>query len=330
MNTNLPSTSVASLRPHSQTLITEPDAGLSPIYELLSSATTSIDITMYELADTEAQQILANQASKGVKVRVILDQNLERSNNTAAFTFLSQNGVDVVWANPAYAATHQKTITVDGRTSAIMTLNLTSRYYSTSRDFVYVTTNCQDIAAIETTFIADFTAATITPPQGADLVWSPTTSEHAIVKLIHSATKTLAIENEEMSEPHIVSALAAAAKRSVAVQITMSANPAYATELESLATAGAEIRTYAQTAPLYIHAKIILADIGLPHQKAFLGSQNFSTYSLTKNRELGLVFTDAAILGALNTTLAADFAGGTPFTSAVEMLAVQEPVRTPS
>ncbi len=311
-------------------LITEPDAGLTPIYNLLSSAAKSIDMTMYELADDAAQQILAQQAAKGVNVRVILDHNLESKNNAAAFAYLSQNGVDVVWAAMQYAATHQKTITIDGVTSAIMTLNLTSRYYATSRDFAYLNTNPRDIAAIETTFNADFVAAAITPPLGSDLIWSPTTSESALVNIIEAATKTLAIENEEMSEPSIVAALAAAAKRGVEVEITMSANPAYATELETLASAGAHIRTYAQTAPLYIHAKIILVDIGFPNQKAFLGSENFSTASLTKNRELGLTLSDPAILSSLRATLAADFDGATPFAGAASMRAVLGPVRLPS
>ena len=292
-------------------LITLPDATLSPIYTLLRSATTSIDMTMYELADTTAQQILADQVSNGVAVRVILDQNLERANNTAAFTFLQQAGVQVVWANPSYAATHQKTITMDGATSAIMTLNLTSQYYSTSRDFALLITDAASVRSIETTFAADFVSAAITPPTERDLVWSPTNATTSLVDLIHASEHTLAVENEEMADPKIVSALAAAAKRGVEVRVTMTANPAYNAEFETLASAGVEIRTYAQTDPLYIHAKIVLADAGEAAAKAFLGSENFSVYSLTMNRELGILLTDSGVLQSLATTLAADFAGAT-------------------
>ncbi len=38
----------------------------------------------------------------------------------------------------SYDVTHQKTITVDGDVSAVMTLNLTSEYYSTTRDFAVI------------------------------------------------------------------------------------------------------------------------------------------------------------------------------------------------
>jgi cardiolipin synthase len=312
------------------TLIIEPDAGITAIYNLLQSATKTIDMTMYELVDTQTEQILGQQAAKGVAVRVLLDQNLEKSRNTVAFNYLSAHGVKVAWAAKKYAATHQKTITVDSATSAIMTLNLTSIDYAGTRDFALINTDPADVAAIETTFNADFTGATITPPTATDLVWSPTNSQSAMVQLIESARATLAVENEEMSDAAIVSALEAAAKRGVAVQITMSANPAYATELDALDKAGAQIRTYAQTASLYIHAKVIVADAGKTAQRAFLGSENFSADSLTKNRELGIILSDAAVVDGLQTTLASDFAGATPFAGAAAMRAITGPVRKPS
>ena len=59
---------------------------------------------------------------------------------------------------------------------------------------------------------------------------------------------------------------------------------------------------------IYIHAKVIVADSGLPSQAAFVGSQNFSTASLDYNRELGLVTTFPALISSLTNTLDSDFA----------------------
>jgi cardiolipin synthase len=294
-------------------LVVEPDQGITPIYDLLNSAKTTIDMTMYELVDTQCEQILAQQAAKGVAVRVILDQALEKNSNTPAYTFLNANGVKAVWANPVFQASHQKTITVDGKTTAIMTINLTSRYYSTSRDFAVIETNPNDIAAIETTFNADFTSSAITPPLGDDLIWSPTNSLSALLGLIGSAKTSLAVENEEMGDAQIVTALENAAKRGVAVEVAMTNGGEYTTEFDALKAAGVKVNTYAPTAPLYIHGKIILADYGQSGQVAFVGSQNFSNPSLTENRELGLTVTDPSVLGTLNTTFGSDFQGGTPW-----------------
>lgn len=294
-------------------LITEPDQGLTPIYDLIQSATKTIDMTMYELTDTTAEQLLVQEAADGIKVRVILDQNLEKSNNTAAYNYLSENGVSVVWANTKYAATHQKTITIDDATSAIMTLNLTSQYYSTSRDFAVIDTTASDVAAIEAVFNKDFTASSVTPGAGADLIWSPTTSQTDLDNLIYSAQHTIILENEEMSSSNIVKELKEALDYGVQVKIIMTADSDYDSELNELQEYGAQIVTYAEDASLYIHAKTILVDYGYSDQVAFIGSQNFSNASLTENRELGLTTTLSSTLSSLNSTLQSDFAGGTPY-----------------
>ena len=297
------------------TLVTEPGQGLTPIYNLISSAKRTLDMTMYELTDTQAEQLLAQAASSGVTVRVILDQNLEKNSNTAAYSYLSSHGVQVHWANPSYSATHQKTITVDGATTAIMTLNLTSQYYSTSRDFAVIENDPNDIAAIESTFNADFQNSSITPANGDDLGWSPTNSQTAMLAVINAANHTLLIENEEMSDTDIINALLAAAKRGVLVQVAMTnTSNDYASEFGQLVAAGVEVSTYASTASLYIHAKVILADYGSAGAQVFLGSENFSSASLTRNRELGLTLTDPAILQSLAATITSDFNGGTPWT----------------
>lgn len=293
------------------TLITEPDQGLAPIYSFMQSATTALDMTMYELVDDQAEQILVQLAAKGVAVRVILDQNLESKNNQTAYDYLTQNGVSVNWANPAYAATHQKSIVVDGQSAVIMSLNLTSRYYSTSRDFAVIDTDANDVAAIEAVFNADFNRTAVTPSPSDDLVWSPTESMADMINLINSANSTLQVENEEMGNAKIVTALANAARRGVQVQVTMTYNSKWDRNCEKLRAAGVQIATYDPKASLYIHAKVILVDYGTPSASAFIGSENFSVASLTENRELGLITSDSTVLSSLNATLSSDFNGGT-------------------
>ncbi|HUA17135.1 MAG TPA: phospholipase D-like domain-containing protein, partial [Bryobacteraceae bacterium] len=264
--------------------------------------------------DTQAEQLLGQAAASGVAVRVILDQNLERSNNTAAYNYLASHGVQVHWANPEYSATHQKTITVDGATSAVMTLNLTSQYYSTSRDFAVIEDDPNDVAAIEATFNADFTSSAITPPDGDDLVWSPTNSQSVILSVINAAQHSLWVENEEMGDANVVNALIGAAARGVAVRVVMTnTGNDYASEFDQLVAGGVQVSSYAADAPLYIHAKVILADYAAANAEVFVGSENFSSASLTKNRELGLTLSDPAIMQSIDMTLTSDFNGGTPW-----------------
>jgi cardiolipin synthase A/B len=298
----------ASLR-----VLTEPRAGIGPIRRLISAARTSVDLTMYELADRSAEADLARDAARGVRVRVILDQHLEKSRNRAAYHYLAARGVHVVWG-PAGPTYHQKTLTVDNTTSVIMTLNLVAGDYPGTRDFAVIDRKRADVAAIVTTFNADYAGRAISPPDGADLVWSPTNAEASILSVINGATRTLAVENEEMGDPAVTGALARAARRGVKVTLTMTADSEWDTAFRELARAGVNVRLYRdESGVLYIHAKAIVADAGRPGERVLVGSENFSVASLGFNRELGIVTRDRAVVTAISRTLARDYAGAAPY-----------------
>ena len=300
---------------HSQTLITEPDQGFTPVYNFINTATKTLDMTMYELVDTTVTKDLAALAKKGVTVRVILDQNLEMESNTTAYNYLNANGCQAVWANPTYHATHQKTITVDGTTSLILTANLTSRYYSSTRDFAITDNDAKDVAEIETVFNADFKSASVTPTAANSLIWSPNEATTALTNLINSAQHTLLVESEEMSDSTIVTALANRAKAGVAVKVIMTnTDNDYESEFETLTKAGVKVYTYTADASLYIHAKILVIDYSYSDANAFLGSENFSVDSLTENRELGQTTQNSTVVQDLNSTLTSDYEGGTLWT----------------
>jgi cardiolipin synthase len=301
----------ASLR-----LLTEPEAGMGLIYRLINGARTSVDLTMYELEDPAAEADLAAAAARGVDVRVILDRHLESSANAAAYRYLTARRVHVRWG-PSGVTYHQKTLTVDDATSVVMTGNLDAEDYSDTRDFAVIDTGRADVDAIVATFDADFARRAFTPPGGADLVWSPTNAQAAVLAVINGAVHTLAVEDEEMDDPAVTAALAAAARRGVHVTITMTADPEWDQAFAELARAGVHIRLYPDiSTALYIHAKVIVADSGRPGRRALVGSQNFSVASLDYNRELGILTRSRAVVAALSTTLNADYGGGAPYSRA--------------
>jgi cardiolipin synthase A/B len=294
-------------------VLTEPQAGIGPIYKLITGARRSVDLTMYELRDPTAEADLAADAARGVDVRVILDRNLEQSRNTGAYDYLAAHRVHVVWA-PANMTYHQKTLTVDSATSVIMTLNLVTEDYPGTRDFAVIDTDHSDVAAIAATFNADFSGHAVNPPDGADLVWSPTNAEASVLAVIRGARHSLAVENEEMDDPAVTSALAAAARRGVNVTITMTEDSRWDDAFTELARDGAHIRLYPDSSrDLYIHAKAIVADAGRPGQQVFVGSQNFSVASLGYNRELGIRTTSPAVVAAVSAALARDYAHAAPY-----------------
>ena len=89
----------------------------------------------------------------------------------------------------------------------------------------------------------------------------------------------------------------------------MTYSSSWASAFGQLVGAGVKVSTYPSNGPLYIHAKVVVAD----GASVFLGSQNFSVSSLDYNRELGIITGNPALVGAVSRTVSADFAGATPF-----------------
>ena len=291
-------------------LVVEPGAGFSSVYNLINGAKHSIDVTMYEFSDTTAEHDLAAAAKRGVHVHVILDRR-EQSENSAAYSYFGSHAVKVTWSSPKYRYTHQKTLVVDGSEAVIMTANLTSQYYATSRDFLVVDTNRADVAAITAVFNADFTHTAVRPGDGSDLVWSPTDSEGKLLGLINGATSSLRIYSEEMGDTTVENALIRAAKRGVDVQVCgENESGEYDSAYSRLARAGIHISYYNSPTGFYIHGKVIEADYGTAHAKVFIGSENFSNTSLNDNRELGLIISSHAVMSAIAGTFASDFRNG--------------------
>ncbi|MCW2911786.1 MAG: phosphatidylserine/phosphatidylglycerophosphate/cardiolipin synthase-like protein [Actinomycetia bacterium] len=308
--TNAPVPAAPRAPTQSGPLITEPAAGFSPVYHLIKHARHSVDLTMYEFSDTKAEHGLAAAARRGVTVKVVLDQR-EKSHNSGTFDYLKSHGVKVVWSSPQFEYTHQKTLLVDGSTALIMTANLTSEYYSSTRDFLVVDTKPADVRAIAQVFQADFAHRSIHPGDGRDLVWSPTDSQAQLLALIGGARKSLRIYSEEMADTTVEDALIEAARRGVVVKVCgENTSGQYDSDFSRLAAAGVHISYYSSSHGFYIHGKVVEADYGTSHAKVFIGSENFSSTSLSRNRELGLITGSQKVMSSITSTFAADYRNG--------------------
>lgn len=330
-----PSTYAVDLQPPAFTvtrsLLTFPSTtdtttyGFQKIYDLINAAQSTIDITIYDLADQTAINDLVAACNRGVVVRAILDADTtpNYTTNGSYNTLNATPNCAAIKSNPQFSSSHQKSLTFDNTTLALLTANMVSTSYSNTRDFAVITNDPQDVAAVEDTFTQDwtYTSANQTTEHyysnkpGNDLLWSPTSAQPGMLQLINNATTSVTVENEEMSASSIITALTSAAARGVNCQVIMTYSTAIKSYLNQLVQGGCNVRTYANSVnQIYIHAKVIMADAGTPAQTAYLGSINFSTTSMTNNRELGTVLTDSTILSGINTTLTSDFNGGTVYT----------------
>nr|AQS22424.1 Cardiolipin synthase [Mycolicibacterium sp. CBMA 213] len=270
------------------TLIQEPDAGMTPVMDLIDEATESVGLVIYGLADDAAVKKLIAARKRGLAVQVLLNSAYHgRATNTAAYSALRAGGVDVKWASDSVIV-HQKTLIVDKRIAAVGTGNLMAHYYPTGRDAWIIDAVAQDVSAIATTFDEDFEAADSNVPPaaitGEHLLWSPG-ARPSLLHHIDSATRSVDITAEELSDQATISEIDRVARRGVACRMVLTDNPQWARAIGELTAAGCSVHLLpADPQALYMHEKSILVD----GTTLAIGSTNLTTASLQYNRELTL------------------------------------------
>lgn len=122
-------------------LIVEPDDGVEPVRNLITSAEKSLLIKQFTFSEPTLLQAVTDRKNAGVEVRVML--NPKRSGgdraNDDTYDYFKKNGVRVQWANPKFYVTHEKSIVVDAETALIATFNLALKYFTQTRDYGVVT-----------------------------------------------------------------------------------------------------------------------------------------------------------------------------------------------
>jgi phosphatidylserine/phosphatidylglycerophosphate/cardiolipin synthase-like enzyme len=284
----------------SATVFAEPDDKRGQLTGALRAASKSVDLTMYILTDRTLIHDLEYAHGNGVHVRVILEQYPIGSSNQRAYDQLTAADIPVHWAPSRFALTHEKTMIVDGRTAYILTLNFSASAFSRNREFGVVDTNPVDVQAADAIFNADWNDKPYAPTD-PNLVLSPSNSRADLVSLINRAKHTVDVYAEEVQDEAVEAALAAAQRRGAQVRLISNAGDASnAQGLAVLQQAGVSVRLL--TSP-YIHAKLIVVDGSL----AFVGSENISTASLDRNRELGVILSDRSAIKRLAATFERDW-----------------------
>lgn len=287
-------------------LFTEPAAGEQVILDAINNAQQSVWLETYLLTDTNVIQALENAAQRGLDVRVMLEPHPYGGGSPqSTLDALTAAGAQAKDASSAFTLTHEKGMIIDGTTAYIMTCNFTySALNGKNREYGLIDTATADVQGVTNIFNADWnrTADQVTDPE---LVVSPDNSRTMLTNFINNATTSLIVETEEMVDSKIEQALVSAAQRGVAVQVILptprsSSSDPNAQGISTISAAGVKVEEDPQ---LYIHAKMMVADGTI----AYVGSENFSSYSLDTNRELGLLFSDQTLISSLQQTFQGDW-----------------------
>lgn len=251
---------------------------------LIDSAKTSLDIHMYLwTVDDLARKVVAAK-QRGVEVRVILDGDSQ--GNNAVEPIFSSGGVNWKNAGSLYSFSHAKYVIVDKTQAAIMSNNFNIDAMSKERNYGAIDRDPEDLADLQAIFEYDWklaNGATTLPPvdlKCTRLIVSPTNSKQRLIAHIASAQTSLDVEVMYLSESDIRSAITAAKSRGVNVRVLI--DDPMDESVPILKAAGITVKT--PPTSIYLHSKLIIAD-----SVAFIGSENMSFTSLTKNREVGVL-----------------------------------------
>jgi phosphatidylserine/phosphatidylglycerophosphate/cardiolipin synthase-like enzyme len=288
-----------------------PDDGEKPYTDLLGAATKSIRVWGYEMGYGATLDALVAASKAGLDVRVILDGNTQRTVNEKYSQTLIAAGAKFEWSNPAFSYMHAKTMIVDERQAVVSTGNYGKTFLMQERNYTAHVTEPQDVADLTALFEADWAGQTPNLTCTRLLV-SPVNSRDRIVALVQSAQKTLQIESMQFDDHAVHDAVIARKQAGVDVQVILadagwiSTNASVA---DDLAASGITAR-YLNSPK--VHVKSIIAD----GTHAYLGSENISYTSLSKNREIGLIIDDQAALQSMQQTFATDYAAAVEFAPA--------------
>ncbi len=125
------------------TLFEEPQDGRDFLVSSLNNARQEIDMEMYLLTDKQIIASLESARSRGVVVKVLLEQSpyAAGSINTKTEVELENKGIDVEWTNPAFSLTHEKAIVIDNQEVFILSQNLSAASFTKNREYDIVDTN---------------------------------------------------------------------------------------------------------------------------------------------------------------------------------------------
>ncbi len=292
----------ASPREHAVSVFALPDATTTPFVETLERATKSIRVMVYQMGYGPILDSLVAKAKAGVEVRVILDVKQVKTNQKY-FDALTAAGAQVKWSSPEFVYMHAKVIVVDEKELLLSTSNYSASYMAKERNYAARDTDPLDVKSIVDVFDADW-AGTKPDLSCTRMVISPVNARSDILDLIKSAKTSLEIESMQFADRDVSEAVIARKANGVSVSIILAtptwidANAEAATTLKA---AGIQAR-YLE-APS-VHVKAIVVD----GKRAYLGSENLSYTSLSKNREVGLIVDEQENIALMQSTFAADFA----------------------
>jgi phosphatidylserine/phosphatidylglycerophosphate/cardiolipin synthase-like enzyme len=165
-----------------------------------------------------------------------------------------------------------------------------------------------DVKTLVTLFDAD-RAHQVPDLSCTRLIISPANARARHLELLKAAQQTLTIESMQFSDGQVRQAVLERQQAGVAVRVLLAA-PSW---VSANASAGAWLKAHGVLARWRSSPSVHVKTFVIDGKTAFFGSENLSSTSLDKNREVGLATTEADALQLISSTFESDWATATAF-----------------
>lgn len=284
-----------------------PEAGEAPFVSVVDAAKTDVRVMVYQMGYGGILSSLEAKAAAGVNVRVVLDVS-EKGTNQKYFDSLTKAGASVIWSDSKFPYMHAKVLIVDDAVAVISTGNYAKSFMLKERNFVATDRDSEDVGNLARLFDADWKREN--PELSCTrLLVSPVNARARLLDFLKAAKGEILIESMQFSDSEVRDIILERKLAGVTVRAIL-ADPAWvdanAKAAEPLKKAGIDVRWLSTPG---VHVKAVVVD----HQNAYLGSENFSQTSLSKNREVGLLVDEVKNIDLMARTFETDWAAATKF-----------------
>ncbi len=276
------------------TLKNTPDLKLlDELVSKIDSSKNKVYLEVYIFTEKRIRKALIDAHKRWVDVKVILEKNVYKapSLNTQAFKELEKAWISIVYSNPEnYSLNHSKMMIVDDEV-ILSTGNYSYSTFRYNREFFVFIKNEWLQKTFWEIFQNDFDGVKKNIYHN-NLILSPFSSRIKLEYLLKNAKKSIKIYAHNFSDNSVMDILLQKQKENIEVKMIfpdfkkVSSNQ---DEVEKLQQNNISINIVDKPE---IHAKSILID----DEYLYIWSVNFSSYSIDKNREIGILLKNGEII----------------------------------
>ncbi len=265
-------------------IYSEPDSGKEPLLEFIRNTQKELHINSYLIDDPDIMTAISNVVSRKIPVRIIIDGHPYDGSGSESLENLRRTGAQVNIAPERFEGEnvfdHAKYM-LNEKEYIVGTMNLTDAAFKKNREYFVRGDERKIHKSLMNIFNSDWEGKRAGDHDRKYLIVSPD-SQNRIFDLLR-ASKKLFIETEEIGDDKILLEILSSKGKKLKMILPSSLSENDVKNGEELEKRGVQIRIMDANIR-YMHAKMI-------HNKkiAFIGSQNFTSTSLMKNREVGLI-----------------------------------------